>query len=254
MKEKLMTTRDYVKESKDVPTHQYAYGFDYLMHNYMLRSFEPFLRPGSALEMGCYEGDFTRILADRFDDLSVIEAADNLVAKAKERVPHGRNGDPVHFYHSTFETVDFKRKFDNIFLMHTLEHLDDPVGVLVRVREWLTDSGFLFLVVPNANAPSRQIAVKMGLISHNAAVTPAEREHGHRCTYSLDTLERDAKAAGLSVHQRAGIFFKAFANFQFDKLMKTDIINKDYLEGCYQLGMQYPDLCASIFLLCGKGL
>ena len=37
----------------------------------------------------------------------------------------------------------------------------------------------------------------MGLISHNAAVTPAEAEHGHRCTYTLDTLERDAVAAGL---------------------------------------------------------
>jgi hypothetical protein len=36
--------------------------------------------------------------------------------------------------------------------------------------------------------------------------------------------------------------------------MKTDIISQDYLEGCYQLGMQYPNLCASIFLLCGKGI
>jgi hypothetical protein len=54
----------------------------------------------------------------------------------------------------------------------------------------------------------------MGLISHNAAVTPAEAEHGHRCTYSLDTLERDAVAAGLKVVHRSGIFFKALANFQ----------------------------------------
>ena len=27
-----------------------------------------------------------------------------------------------------------------------------------------------------------------------------------------------------------------------------------YLDGCYALGMQYPDLCASIYLLCGKGV
>ena len=26
-----------------------------------------------------------------------------------------------------------------------------------------------------------------------------------------------------------------------------------YLEGCYQLGMVHPDLCASIFLLCSPG-
>ncbi|MFN8864809.1 MAG: hypothetical protein ACK5W1_10870, partial [Flavobacteriales bacterium] len=134
------------------------------------------------------------------------------------------------------------------------EHLEDPVAVMHRINdEWLPDTGSFVLVCPNANAPSRQIAVKMGLISHNSAVTPAEEAHGHRITYSLDTLERDAKAAGLNVVFRTGIFFKALANFQWDRLLNTDIISQEYLEGCYQLGHQYPDLCASIFLMCEKG-
>jgi hypothetical protein len=126
--------------------------------------------------------------------------------------------------------------------------------VLKRINdEWLADSGRFFLVCPNANAPSRQIAVKMGLISHNTAVTPGEAAHGHHRTYTLDTLERDATAAGLKVVHRTGIFFKAFANFQWDRLLQTDIVSKEYLEGCYQLGQQYPDLCASIVLICQRG-
>ena len=120
-------------------------------------------------------------------------------------------------------------------------------------REWLSPGGRFFLVCPNANAASRQIAVRMGLITHHAAVTPAEAAHGHRITYSLDTLERDAKAAGLTVVHRSGIFFKALANFQWDRLLATDIISPEYLEGCYQLGQVYPDLCSSIFLLCEQG-
>ena len=139
-------------------------------------------------------------------------------------------------------------------MTHVLEHLDNPVLTLKKINdEWLSEKGRFFLVCPNANAPSRQIAVKMGLISHNSAVTPAEKEHGHRITYALDTLERDAKAAGLKVVHRSGIFFKAFANFQWDRLLSTDIISPEYLEGCYQLGQKYPDLCSSIFLLCEKG-
>ena len=135
-----------------------------------------------------------------------------------------------------------------------LEHLDDPVAVLARInREWLSESGRLFLVCPNANAASRQIAVRMGLIAQNAAVTAAEQEHGHRITYSLDTLERDARAGGLNVVHRSGIFFKALANFQWDRLLATDIVSPEYLEGCYQLGQAYPDLCSSIFLLCERG-
>jgi 2-polyprenyl-3-methyl-5-hydroxy-6-metoxy-1,4-benzoquinol methylase len=153
-----------------------------------------------------------------------------------------------------FEDATLPRKYDNIVMTHVLEHIDDPVKVLKRINdEWLSDTGRFFLVCPNAEAASRQIAVKMGLISHNSAVTPAEEAHGHRITYALDTLERDAKAAGLKVVSRSGIFFKALANFQWDKILKTDIVSKEYLEGCYQLGQQYPELCSSIFLLCEKG-
>jgi 2-polyprenyl-3-methyl-5-hydroxy-6-metoxy-1,4-benzoquinol methylase len=160
----------------------------------------------------------------------------------------------INFVEGLFENVQLERKYDNIILTHVLEHLDEPVAVLKRVNdEWLNEGGRFFLVCPNANAPSRQIAVKMGLISHNSAITPAEKEHGHRITYSLDTLERDARSAGLNVILRSGIFFKALANFQWDRLLNTDIISPAYLEGCYQLGQVYPNLCSSIFLLCERG-
>ena len=49
------------------------------------------------------------------------------------------------------------------------------------------------------------------------------------------------------------MFFKPLANYQFDKLMGGDVIPDAYLEGCYRLGMQYPDLCASIWLVCERG-
>ena len=126
--------------------------------------------------------------------------------------------------------------------------------MLKRIKnEWLSENGRLFVVCPNANAPSRQIAVHMGLISHNSAVTDAESAHGHRITYSLDTLERDVKKAGLKVMHRSGIFFKALANFQWDKILGTDVISQEYLDGCFELGEKYPDLCSSIFLVCEKG-
>lgn len=242
--------RDYDDEIRNTANHQYAYGFDFdVMHPFMLRSFEPFLRPGKLLELGSFKGDFTRRFLGRFDDITCVEASGAAIGAAQQRL-----GGQVKFVHSTFESVHLPERYENIVLTHVLEHLDDPVRVLRRINdEWLADGGRFFLVCPNANAASRQIAVKMGLIAHNTAVTPAEAAHGHRCTYSLDTLERDAVAAGLKVVHRSGIFFKALANFQWDRLLQTDIVSKEYLDGCYQLGQQYPDLCSSIFLLCERG-
>jgi SAM-dependent methyltransferase len=243
-------TRDYNNELKNTTDHNYAYNFDYdVMHPCMIRSFEPFFNKGSLLELGSFKGDFTIRFLPYFDDVTCVEVSDVAIKEARKKL-----GDKVKFVNSLFEKAILPKRYDNIVLTHVLEHLDDPVLVLKRINdEWLAGGGRFFLVCPNANAPSRQIAVKMGLITHNTAVTPAEADHGHRRTYTLDTLERDAVAAGLKVVHRSGIFFKALANFQWDRLLKTDIITKEYLEGCYKLGQQYPDLCSSIFLICEKG-
>jgi 2-polyprenyl-3-methyl-5-hydroxy-6-metoxy-1,4-benzoquinol methylase len=242
--------RDYNAEIQDTDEHKYAYGFDFdVMHPYMIKSFEPFFRAGSLLELGSFKGDFTKRFLDYFDDITCVEASDSAIEEARRKL-----GEKVILVHSRFETANLAKRFDSIVLTHVLEHLDNPVLVLKRINEeWLTEGGRLFLVCPNANAPSRQIAVKMGLVAHNTAVTPAEAEHGHRRTYTLDTLEKDAVDAGLKVVYRSGIFFKALANFQWDRLLNTDIISKEYLDGCYKVGQQYPDLCSSIFLLCEPG-
>ena len=242
--------RNYNRESKDAADHKYAYNFDYdVLHPFMVKSFAPWFLQGSLLELGSFQGRFTKRLLPFFKDITCVEGSDEAIAKARQEI-----GTAATFVHAVFETAVLPKTYDNIVLTHVLEHIDDPVLVLRRVnREWLSENGRLFLVCPNANAPSRQIAVKMGLINHNSAVTQAEAQHGHRRTYTLDTLERDARAAGLRVVMRSGIFFKALANFQWDRLLATDIISQEYLEGCYQLGQVYPDLCASIFLLCERG-
>lgn len=242
--------RNYDEELKDTPDHKYAYNFDFdVMHKYMVRSFEPFFVRGSVLELGSFKGDFTRRLLPLFTDISCVEASGDAIEIAKKEFSTG-----VKFYQDLFETAKLPTKYDNIILTHVLEHLDDPVQTMKRVNDdWLSDGGRFFLVCPNANAASRQIAVKMGLISHNSAITPSEKAHGHRITYSIDTMERDARAAGLKVVHRSGIFFKALANFQWDRLLPTDIISEEYLDGCFELGHQYPDLCSSIFLMCEKG-
>ncbi len=245
-----MTKRDFNKEFNDNVGRKYSYNFDYdVMNPFMIKSFHPFFVPGKLLELGSFKGEFTKRYLPYFDDVTCVEASDVAVQEAKKL-----HGDKVKFVNSMFEDADLPEKYENIVMTHVLEHVDDPVKVLKRVNdEWLADGGKFFLACPNANAPSRQIAVKMGLITHNAAVTPAEEAHGHHVTYSLDTLERDAKAAGLKVVHRSGVFFKALANFQWDKLLNTDIVSDEYLEGCYQLGQQYPDLCSTIYLVCEKG-
>ncbi|MCI8376712.1 MAG: class I SAM-dependent methyltransferase [Lachnospiraceae bacterium] len=242
--------RNYNEEFKD-NTRKYAYGFDYdVMHPFMIRAFSPMFQKGNALELGSFQGHFTERLLPYFEDITCVEASGEALQAARERLE-----DRIKLVQGTFEEVSLPQRYDNIFLTHVLEHLDDRVGLLKKIREeWLSDRGVLFVACPNANAPSRQIAVKMGLIDHNTAVTDAERAHGHRITYSLDTLEGDIRKAGLQVEYKSGIFFKALANFQWDRVIQEGIVAEEYLEGCYELGQVYPDLCSSIYCVCKKGI
>jgi 2-polyprenyl-3-methyl-5-hydroxy-6-metoxy-1,4-benzoquinol methylase len=237
--------RDLNNEFRDNDHRKYAYNFDYHMHGFMLRTFAPYLTRGRALELGCFEGEFTKRLTTLYDDLTVVEGASDLIAEAKNRV-----GDSAKFVLDRFENFEPPAAYDAIFFLHTLEHIDQPVALLRRIGTWLSKSGRLFLAVPNAHAASRQIAVGMGLISHATAVTEGEALHGHQRTYCLDTLKRDVRAAGLDIVDFGGILFKPLANFQFDELLERQVIKSDYLEGCFVLGKQYPDLCASVYAVC----
>jgi hypothetical protein len=62
-------------------------------------------------------------------------------------------------------------------------------------------------------------------------------------------LTRDVKEAGLKVATSGGIFFKPLANFQFNALIGGPLISEAFMEGCYELGKEQPDACASIYVI-----
>ena len=83
--------RNYDVEIRDTADHQYAYGFDFdVMHPFMIRSFEPFFRPGSLLELGSFKGDFTRRFVPYFDDVTCVEASGIALETARRKLSSRR--------------------------------------------------------------------------------------------------------------------------------------------------------------------
>jgi 2-polyprenyl-3-methyl-5-hydroxy-6-metoxy-1,4-benzoquinol methylase len=244
-----MNSRNYEDEFQDTEAHKYSYGFDEALRQFMIREFSQFVSGEKVLEMGCFEGDFTKYLAANYREVHVLEASDTLTRLAKDKLPPN-----VTFTVTTFEDASLDSKFDGIFIVHTLEHLDAPVEILKKTQNWLNPGGRIVIAVPNATAPSRQIAAKMGILEHNSGITAAEWQQGHRITYSMDTLYSHARSSGYKVVRSGGVFFKTLANFQFDAAISAGIIDSDFLEASYQLGMHYPELCASIYVVCEVGI
>lgn len=233
-------------QHEDNAERRYAYDFDYKMHSFMLRTWGPWWHNERVLEMGCYRGQFTKRLCDLFAHVTVIEGSADLVAEARKAAPR------AHFWCGRFEdaAMNADAAFDHIFLIHALEHVDDPDLILRRIRTWLAPKGRLYVAVPNAFAASRQIATTMGLLPHPWAVMDGERAQGHKRTYDLTYLQRTVTDAGLRIVDSGGILFKPLSNHQFDLAMGYGLVDDGYLEGCYQLGKLYPELCASIYAVC----
>jgi 2-polyprenyl-3-methyl-5-hydroxy-6-metoxy-1,4-benzoquinol methylase len=239
--------RNFDTEISDLENSKYGYNFDLdVMHPFMIRSMQPFFQGDSILELGSYKGQFTNRLVDHFKSITCIEASKEAINEAKKKLPSN-----VQIIQGTFEDVKLEQKFDLIIMTHVLEHLDNPEIVLKRIKkEWLTKNGKLIIIVPNANAISRQIAVEMGIIESTNSITESEYQHGHRSTFNLETLNKVVNNAKLDIVSQTGIFLKSFANFQWDLILKEKIVAQDYLDGCYVVGQRYPDLCASLMLVC----
>lgn len=49
------------------------------------------------------------------------------------------------------EKLNIKKNYDIVFLLHTLEHLQNPLKILKKIEKILNKNGYLFLEVPNFN-------------------------------------------------------------------------------------------------------
>ena len=225
--------------------------FDVKMREYMMRTIEPFILPGDCLQLGCGHGEQTLILSRYFQSVTVIEAVEEFINHTKAQAE--KEGiDNIHFEHTMVEHFKSDKKFDNIILSHVLEHIKDDVAVISHLLSYLKDQGRLFVIVPNANAASRLIAVKMGILENTETLSKADIAAGHQRMYHMDKLCGVLRRAGGKIIHTGGIFFKPLANFQFDRLMGGDLISDDFMEGCFELGKDYPAFTASILAIIEK--
>ncbi|HEU4683251.1 MAG TPA: class I SAM-dependent methyltransferase [Nitrospira sp.] len=100
------------------------------------------LRPGRALDIGCYKGEFLYFLKTKGWSVSGVEFY--------SRPPNLFNLD-IHY--GAIEEAPFEaRSFDLVTMWAVLEHVYDPKRTLARVRSLLKPTGRLVVLVPNFNS------------------------------------------------------------------------------------------------------
>ena len=213
-----------------------------VMRQLIMRTFRPFLNRGRGLELGCSDGFMTEMIASHLDHLDVVDGSQKFLDEAGKRELAN-----VKFIYSLFEEYTTEDKYDYVFASYILEHVLDPVAVMKMARTVLKPGGLLMMVVPNSRALSRQLALHMGLIKDLKALTENDHNHGHRRVYDRVDFNRHIDEAGFENVAQGGIMLKILADFQMDRLIGDGMLKEAHLDGLYRLGLEFPDLCGSLF-------
>lgn len=98
------------------------------------------------LDVGCFTGEFLQILKKQGADVYGSELQSKAVEIANRTLP-GR------VFQADIESTDFPQmSFDIITLLAVIEHVVDPIRLLLRVHELLRPGGILLLQTPNSGS------------------------------------------------------------------------------------------------------
>jgi ubiquinone/menaquinone biosynthesis C-methylase UbiE len=126
----------------------------------------------NVLEVGVGSGDTTLMLAKEFKSVLCIDIDQATLNNAQLRIK--KNGvSNVHFACGNIaEDLLLDQKYDHVFLIGILEHLDDPVKSLKLMSKYLTSQGIIYILVNLANSLHRWLGVAMGDIKEVSELLP----------------------------------------------------------------------------------
>ena len=192
-----------IYSSEKIMTH-YMYGLalsyflwpnHYVIYDFFIHETETVKsRVKHYLEIGAGHGLFLASALETFRDadFTVVDISQACISMARKIVPYlSKNDRGISFYRSDIMLFDPATKFDFISMGEVLEHVEDPVGLLKKVRSLLSRHGRLYISTC-CNSPAidhiylfrdiaqiRDLFGKTGFRTHKELALPVDMSRKH---------------------------------------------------------------------------
>lgn len=217
---------------------QYEFDNEILLNWYPRRILDNTRGSISLLELGLGHGYSTFIFGSYFKKHIVIEGSGAIIQNFKNKYPECS----ATIIQTYFEAFNSDEKFDVIVMGFILEHVDDPVKILLHFKKFLNSNGKLYVAVPNAEVLNRRLGHMAGLLTDLQVLSNNDHLLGHQRYYTVSSLTADIKKAGYDIVKMEGIYLKPFTTNQILSLN----LNKKILDALCKIGIDYPELSCGI--------
>lgn len=194
----------------------------------------------SALDLGIGHGYTVDKLEQKFGRYVVLEGSNKIIDRFKEYYPESK-AEIIEVYFEDYYTTE---KFDNIIMGFILEHIDDPMLILNKYKQYLKPNGSIFVAVPNGECLHRRIGYEAGLLDNMIRLSESDYRVGHKRYFTLNSLKELVMSAGYKVTKEEGLFLKVITTNQMKKLE----FSEEIYQAMMTLGRNYPELSNGILL------
>ncbi|MEL6555617.1 MAG: methyltransferase [Cyanobacteria bacterium J06621_11] len=134
---------------------------------------------GHTLEVGCGSGTFTTLIAPHCTQLLAVDLNPTYTQQTKARLKSYKH---VKVITTDATTMECSASFDTIVMLDVLEHIENDIDILKKLKQYLTPNGKIILKVP---------AIETLYNSLDKAV-------GHHRRYTCQTLAETLSQASYS--------------------------------------------------------
>ncbi len=173
------------------------------------------------LDVGCGSGNISEKLILRGCKVYGIEISEDAVQKARGKMTDVIVGDIEGIEHLPWR----EKFFDIIILADVLEHLKNPLKVLLKLKSYLKDDGIFLISMPNIAFWRIRLALLVG--KFNYSQNGGIMDETHLRFFTFDTARQLINRAGLKIKEidiPLPISYNSFFSsikFQLKKLLPT---------------------------------
>jgi len=218
-------------------TRRYAY---LNTKRYCYEKISSFFNGKNVLELGSDGTATSSILVRWSKELTVVDMED----KFTEQIKSDKKLNKAQFILSKWEEFKPKKKFSDILLTDSLEHIEHPIELLKIIKSWLKKDGALHIIVPNALSLHRLLGVEMGLLQSPYELNENDIGSGHIKVYDHEILKAELKKAEYSIVSCQGVQLKLNTDIQLANLLDS------FSDATNKLSYLFNENCAEIYICC----